>query len=281
MLTKLDCPMTIRIATRSEKGKVFKNIALRADHDSPGIMPSPDKILSEGEKRAVALADFLTEVALDEHSCGIVIDDPVTSLDHRWKEVIAKCLVSEAGLRQVIVFTHDLHFLWMLNEHAAEKNADIKIHWIKRGDDDDRPGYVYLDNCPGLEKDYKTAKIAREFLEEAKKAQPQRQEYLLKQGFGALRTTYEAFVIHDLFRGVVGRWEERISVENRLDKVLLDDQIVSTVVQKHGDISRLIEGHLHTDTAPKPSPRALADEIEAFENLKKRHRELLTAAGKN
>jgi len=37
-----------------------------------------DQILSEGEKRAVAIADFLTEAALDRHNRGIILDDPVT-----------------------------------------------------------------------------------------------------------------------------------------------------------------------------------------------------------
>jgi wobble nucleotide-excising tRNase len=56
----------------------------------------PDKILSEGEQRAVALADFLTEVGLNPSSAGIVLDDPVTSQDHYRKDRIARRLVAEA-----------------------------------------------------------------------------------------------------------------------------------------------------------------------------------------
>src|SRR3546814_2812217 len=39
------------------------------------------QILSEGEQRALALAGFLTEVALTEGSGPIIVDDPVSSLD--------------------------------------------------------------------------------------------------------------------------------------------------------------------------------------------------------
>jgi wobble nucleotide-excising tRNase len=39
------------------------------------------QILSEGEQRALALAGFLTEVALTDGSGPIVVDDPVSSLD--------------------------------------------------------------------------------------------------------------------------------------------------------------------------------------------------------
>lgn len=281
MLAKLKCPMAVQITTKPEKGNVFKRIGLKTNNSHAENVPSPDKILSEGEQRAVALADFLTEVTLNEHSCGIVVDDPVTSLDHRWKEVIAECLVTEAQVRQVIVFTHDLHFLWMLNENATTNSTDICIHWIKRGDNDNQPGYVYLDNCPVLEEKYRKTTIARSWLDRAKKADPEEQELLLKQGFSALRTTYEAFVIYDLFCGVVRRWEERIRIDNILNNVHIDSTVVNTVMQKYGDLSRYIEGHSHTDLAIKPSPKSLTDEIEAFEELKKRHKELVKAAISN
>jgi wobble nucleotide-excising tRNase len=56
------------------------------DESAPSEIATPDKILSEGEKLAVALADFLTEVALDTTSRAIILDDPVTSLDLEWRE---------------------------------------------------------------------------------------------------------------------------------------------------------------------------------------------------
>src|ERR1035437_5045901 len=46
-------------------------------------------ILSEGEQRAISLADFLTESQLNPQNRGLVFDDPVSSLDHLRKNDIA------------------------------------------------------------------------------------------------------------------------------------------------------------------------------------------------
>ena len=99
-LRDLQRPLQVKVRTRGKKGNVHKQIVVAAGRDV-----GPDKVLSEGEKRAVALADFLTEVALDPCSCGIVLDDPVTSLDLEWRGLVADILGQEATRRQVIVFT--------------------------------------------------------------------------------------------------------------------------------------------------------------------------------
>ena len=70
------------------------------------------EILSEGEHRCVALAAFLAELVTSRDYSGIVFDDPMSSLDHKYRRRVAKRLVEEAAHRQVIVFTHDLTFLF-------------------------------------------------------------------------------------------------------------------------------------------------------------------------
>ena len=66
-------------------------------------------VLSEGEQTCVALAAFLTELTTASHKSALVFDDPVTSLDHRWRRKVAERLIAEASDRQIVVFTHDLH----------------------------------------------------------------------------------------------------------------------------------------------------------------------------
>lgn len=277
-LKRLGCPMNVQPTTKGQKGTVQKQIALRVAHE--GQLPPPDKVLSEGEKRAVALADFLTEVSLDQTSSGIVIDDPVTSLDHKWKSVISDCLVQESANQQVIIFTHDLHFLSMLCTDCEEKGIDVQIHWIQRGDGDGKPGYVFLDNCPSLESQFKTADMAKVWLRRAEEtSQPEDKEQLLRQGFGALRTTYEAFVVFDIFKGVVQRWGERISIEGRLEQVVVDKAIVKRVIEKVGLLSRYIEGHLHTDDQDlRPTVEKLNQEILDFEGLRTEQKNLVKQA---
>ena len=71
---------------------------------------SPESIFSEGERTAISLAFYLADLGSVQDTCGVIFDDPVTSLDHRIREGVVNALVTEAKDRQVIVFTHDLAF---------------------------------------------------------------------------------------------------------------------------------------------------------------------------
>lgn len=275
ILKDLGRPLKVKVQTKGKKGEALKQIVLEAGPSSQIEKAGPDKVLSEGEKRAVALADFLTEVALDEASSGIILDDPITSLDFEWKETITPILVQEAKSRQVVIFTHDLHFLYLLKKFSEREPVEMLTHWIKRGDNDGKPGYVFLENSPAMERDYRNTQRARDLHGKLKNAPPEEQEALIKEGFGAIRTTYEAFVIFDLFKEVVMRFNERISI-GRLKDIIWDNSIVDEVVAKTELLSKYIEGHLHSDIslAQKPTPDMLLTEIEAFEALKKKFNEL-------
>ena len=79
----------------------------------------------------------LAELATTENKSGIIFDDPVSSLDHMHREAVAKRLVAEAARRQVIVFTHDLAFLFELNRAAdnADPKPQVAISSVSRGAD--------------------------------------------------------------------------------------------------------------------------------------------------
>jgi len=76
-------------------------------------------IFSEGERRAIALASFFAELDISPSRSAIVFDDPVTSMDHRWREKVANRLAREAKQRQVIVFTHDAVFIGHRSDPAS------------------------------------------------------------------------------------------------------------------------------------------------------------------
>jgi hypothetical protein len=90
-------------------------------------------VLSEGEQTCIALAAFLTEVATMDHRSALVFDDPVTSLDHRWRKKVAERLVKEAAARQVIVFTHDLIFVNDLHDLALQRKVSHVSRSVGRG----------------------------------------------------------------------------------------------------------------------------------------------------
>jgi hypothetical protein len=103
-------------------------VALVARADVP-----PVDILSEGERTCVALAGFLAELATTLNDSAVVLDDPVSSLDHRYRDRVAERLAQEAKTRQVVVFTHDIVFLWMLRKHCDGHEVPVQVVTLERG----------------------------------------------------------------------------------------------------------------------------------------------------
>ncbi|MBX7250190.1 MAG: AAA family ATPase, partial [Caulobacteraceae bacterium] len=105
------------------------------------------KVLSEGEHRCVALAAFLAELSTIDAQSSIVFDDPVSSLDHLHRDKVAARLADAGQTRQVIVFTHDMAFLLLLDEACrAAKGADatlISYRLISRGSEN--AGFCHSD----------------------------------------------------------------------------------------------------------------------------------------
>jgi virulence-associated protein VapD/uncharacterized membrane-anchored protein YhcB (DUF1043 family) len=114
-----DLPLNVKPSAR--KGETLHQLELEGAQ--PLSKTNLTDILSEGEQRVVAMAGFLAELSLAGHTCPIVFDDPVTSLDHLYREKIAARLVAEATKRQVLVFTHDIAFLLELQHKAGEQGS--------------------------------------------------------------------------------------------------------------------------------------------------------------
>lgn len=260
----MNANLGIDVNQKGQKGKTVRQLKL--------VGYEPKRVLSEGEQRAISLADFLAEIAISGFNKGIVFDDPVNSLDHERKKVIAFRLAEESKDRQVIIFTHDLVFLYYLKNFVTDFALDFKCHWIQKRES--VPGNIFLNNSPDNEREYKSPNKALEFYKKSKDAPPQEQEYLLKQGFGALRTNYENFVIFDLFGEVVLRFNERVSI-GRLKDLVFPEDVIEQVIQKSEDLSRYIEAHLHSDdySANKPTPELLLNEIDNFVALKSKFKE--------
>ncbi|MEN5206962.1 AAA family ATPase [Stenotrophomonas terrae] len=83
-------------------------------------------ILSEGEQRIVALAAFLADATGVDRGLPVIFDDPISSLDQRYEEAVAKRLVDLAEHRQVIVFTHRLSLMVLLRS-AAKHRTDLEL----------------------------------------------------------------------------------------------------------------------------------------------------------
>jgi hypothetical protein len=120
------------VSDKSEEGQSYFEVVL----DSPKAIANKTKVLSEGEQRALALACFLAEVGGDKDSQhGLIIDDPVSSLDHiRIRRVAARLVKEAANGRQVIIFTHNLLFFNELIEAAAQRQVPVVKHYVSHSE---------------------------------------------------------------------------------------------------------------------------------------------------
>lgn len=258
---KLNGNFGIDINHTGSAGKSYRQLKLKGKN--------PNAVLSEGEQKVIAIADFLAEMHLSEVNRGIVFDDPVTSLDEKRKSEIAERLTREALKKQVIIFTHDLVFVSSLIGHCKDSNTANDCHWIENVGGS-QPGTIWLRNTPSFEKDYKTSGKAQGYYDEAKKAPPQIREDKIKNGFASLRTSYEAMVVFGLFNGVVQRFDERVSVDS-LGDVVFNDEIKGKVLDSFYQCCRYMEGHLHSNkyAYKKPSLDNLNEEIQRFNEVSK------------
>jgi len=225
------------------------------------------QVLSEGEHRCVALAAFMAELATTENKSGIVFDDPVSSLDHMHREAVAKRLVTEAAQRQIIVFTHDLAFLFELNRaaDAAQPKQQVAISSVTRGTD--KAGF-----CRG-EPPFKARRVSD--ITTSLTNQIANERYNFEQGnddewrktvksvCGMLRDTWEIAV-----EEVVGH------VIRRLSNEVKTPGLVKLTAITVGDCEAMRDGFsrcselLHSAAAalnrPLPTPDALLIEIDSL-----------------
>lgn len=233
-----------------------------------GATAQISEVLSEGEQTVVALADFLTEVSINDHQVGVIFDDPVSSMDHVHKESIAKRLVQEARTRQVIIFTHDILFSHHLANEAELQGAGFQFagRTVSRSHTGDIGCIDYL-VFPHSHYEGEAVNRAEHFLTQAKGATNEVQRDYLEKGCGYLRTAYEDFIQKHLFSDVVRRWRENIKF--LVTEVFVPDYIGPQLDARMGILSRYIDAHSHS--APYHEVPLTVDllqqEIQAYRNL--------------
>lgn len=92
--------------------------------DEPLASARASAVLSEGEGRIAALAAFLADVTAVDARSPFLFDDPISSLDQEFEELVVKRLFELARTRQVIVFTHRLSLRALLED---TRKADAKV----------------------------------------------------------------------------------------------------------------------------------------------------------
>jgi energy-coupling factor transporter ATP-binding protein EcfA2 len=235
---------------------------------APGVeLP---KVVSEGEQRCLSIAAFFAELSTADDPSGIVFDDPVSSLDYRWREGVARRLVEEAKTRQVIVFTHDIVFLLLLKQFSEEQGVeqlDQHVRQLSMG------AGVCAEELPWVAlKVSKRIGYLKKLLQDAEKlhrdghqAAYEREASLI---YGYLREAWERVVEEVLLGGVVERYRPGVQtqqVAQIADVDVEDCRAVETAMTK---CSKWLRGHDQAAAARAdiPEPAELKVDIEMLES---------------
>jgi energy-coupling factor transporter ATP-binding protein EcfA2 len=124
---RLECVTIAR--TRGERGMLLHQPKLVGARQSTTL----PRVFSEGEQTALGLAAFFTEAHLDASKSALILDDPVSSLDHIRRGLVATRLAALAEIHQVVVFTHDVSFVADLKREAKGRGVPIGERSVTRG----------------------------------------------------------------------------------------------------------------------------------------------------
>lgn len=225
---------------------------------------TPAAILSEGEQRAIAIASFLAEITLSKGRGGIVLDDPVSSLDHRRRWEVAERLATESLVRQVIIFTHDIYFLCILEQKVEELGAVLTKNYIRRTAE----GFgVHSPDLPFdvLGTKDRLSKLRQELVDirkALKEGNDDEHRRLTATCYGRLRLAWERCVEEVLLNGAVQRFGEGVSTQ-RLKSVVVTDEDYWEVEAGMTKCSKFEhDAAMAVGRLPTPEPDELEQDIE-------------------
>lgn len=228
------------------------------------------KVLSEGEHRCVALAAFLAELSTIDAQSAIVFDDPVSSLDHLHRDRVAARLAEAGQTRQVIVFTHDMAFLLLLDEACrATKDREatpVTYRLISRGGENsgfchqDPPASVMpLDKVlDGMKAHLANVKIHHERGDQAKWLRE------VTSFQDQLRTTWER-AVEEVVGPVIRRLSRKVDTAGLIKLTVLTDADCAAMREAFGRCSALLHSQPGEINPRLPAPTVIQAEIEALE----------------
>lgn len=235
---------------------------------APGVeLP---KVVSEGEQRCLSIAAFFAELSTADDLSGIVFDDPVSSLDYKWREGVARRLVQEAKTRQVIVFTHDVVFLLLLKQFAEEVGVlqlDQHVRQLSKG------AGVCAEELPWVAMPVKKKigylknewQAVDKLLRDGHQAAYEKEAQYL---YGLLREAWERALEEILLGGIVERFRPGVQTQHVSTIADITEGDCRTLDAAMSKCSKWLPGHDQAAAARAPVPEAeeLKADIEALES---------------
>lgn len=224
----------LKIQFMGREGKAQRRKVLNGKH-------KPSQVLSEGEQKVLALADFLAEARLSGINAPVIFDDPVSSLDHRRVNEVANRITRLAEENQVIVFTHDILFATTLLT-IMDKSKRCSLFQIT---DENGKGRVSI--ATGLRTDSLRAikgRINTTIQAALAEEDVVIRDGFVRQGYSHIRAWCEVFTEEELLGGVTKRYQPNVQMTTlpQINGVKLDE-IGPKVTEIFKTACRYIEGH--------------------------------------
>ena len=268
-LSDFNATIQLALDSRGAAGETFHKLRL-SNCQLPRSAKITD-ILSEGEHRIVSIASFLAELQACGHSNPVVFDDPVSSLDHIWRDKVAVRLTREGAKRQLIIFTHDIIFTTAVMNAAQSENIPLTVRCIQR-----------CGNIPGTTTDtipWKAANVPQNIdalekelaqLQSTRSSQTT-EEYaqVARPFYSNMRATWENAIEQVVFQGVVRRFSPHISVNLKIMKVtVFDTTDCKILLAAHKKCCDITEAHsnISATNAPVPEPNEVAQDLKILKD---------------
>jgi energy-coupling factor transporter ATP-binding protein EcfA2 len=228
------------------------------------------KVLSEGEHRCVALAAFLAELSTIDAQSAIVFDDPVSSLDHMHRDRVAARLAEAGQTRQVIVFTHDMAFLLLLDEACRptkdRKATPVAYRLISRGSEN--TGYCHQDppaNVMPLDKVIDGMKAHLDNVKIHHERGDQAQWLREVTSFqDQLRTTWER-AVEEVIGPVIRRLSRKVDTTSLIKLTVVTAADCTVMREAFGRCSALLHSQPGEINPRLPAPSLIERELETVE----------------
>lgn len=252
------------VKTKVEKGRVLHCFRLAESE-----YEATKDILSEGEQRVVSLAAFLADVTGKNHSAPFVFDDPITSLDQDYEEALARRLIKLSKDRQVIIFTHRLSLLGLIQHYGKKDSIEPNVICVSKepwgtGEPGEVPVHVMKpEKALNHLLNERLVKAGKALNEEGKDSYAP----LAKSICSDFRILLERMIENDLLADVVQRFRRAVTTEGKIIKLSKicesDCKYFDEMMTKYSRYE-----HSQPEEAPVelPQPDELKEDLESLKN---------------
>jgi hypothetical protein len=253
----------VKLSFPGRQGKVIRQKGFGTGHKLSTVM-------SEGEQKVVALADFLAELSLRPEKVPVVFDDPVTSLDYNRIREVAGRIGALSKQTQVAVFTHNIYFVAALMDSVTEK--DLLYFDVRKTI---APGYISVGSNPRIDSWSKIRGRINAAVQDARKlTNAAQQDEAVEVMYDHIRSACEVLVEQELLMKVTERFRPNVRMtvleQIKYEKLREAVEVIAPIFEK---ACRFIPGHSQPieTLGTRPNLADLEKDWQAILDAKKKY----------